>query len=169
MSGAVRPLLGMGVALTLVAASTQPHAPRLVWNLSASAPPGLYRIGAREGLAVGDLVATRLPAPLATWMASRGYLAAGAPLLKRVAAGPGSTICRNGARLSIDGRGVAAAQTRDRSGRPLPAWHGCRVLRSDQLFLLNAEVSDSFDGRYLGPLDADLVIGRAHPLWTRGG
>jgi type IV secretory pathway protease TraF len=48
----------------------------------------------------------------------------------------------------------------------LPVWRGCRVLRSDKLFLLNA-APDSLDGRYFGPIPASTVLGRAIPILTR--
>src|SRR3546814_1910708 len=41
------------------------------------------------------------------------------------------------------------ARARDRAGRPLPAWFGCRKLRSGELFTMNPAAPDSFDGRYL--------------------
>ena len=49
----------------------------------------------------------------------------------------------------------------------MPAWDGCRLLSGDEILLLNADVPDSFDGRYFGPTRFDQVIGRLIPLWTR--
>jgi type IV secretory pathway protease TraF len=31
---------------------------------------------------------------------------------------------------------------------------------------MNAQVRDSLDGRYFGPISASSIIGRAVPLWT---
>ena len=59
-----------------------------------------------------------------------------------------------------------AARARDRLGRPLPAWFGCRKLRSGELFVMNPAAPGSFDGRYFGPLKLGTVIGRATPVWT---
>jgi hypothetical protein len=40
------------------------------------------------------------------------------------------------------------------------------VLRDDELFLLN-DATDSFDGRYFGPILATGLRGRATPILTR--
>lgn len=157
-------IAGAVVGATLCAAVLQPP-PLLFWNASASTPIGLYRISPWRTGDVGDLVAIAPPAPLARWLADRRYLPLGVPLLKYVAAKSGQRICRAGAVLSIDGRPVAVARPRDRQGRPLPVWQGCRVLKPGELLLLNPAHPGSLDGRYFGPLPASAVIGRAAPLY----
>lgn len=141
-------------------------APRLLWNASASAPIGLYRIDTGARPVAGDLVAIEPPAALGDWFAQRGYLPRGVPLLKRVAGVPGQRICRSGVFVTIDGHGAARAVARDRLGRPLPIWLGCRIIRRGEFFLLNA-APDSLDGRYFGAIPATGLIGVAQPLWTR--
>src|SRR3546814_17465817 len=59
------------------------------------------------------------------------------------------------------------ALIRDRNGRSLPAWQGCRTLAAGELPLLNPDHPDSLDGRYFGPLPASTVLGRALPILTR--
>ena len=61
---------------------------------------------------------------------------------------------------------MVAALERDRMGRDLPVWQGCRIIRDGELFLMNWDIRDSLDGRYFGPVLASSVIGRALPLWT---
>ncbi len=139
--------------------------PRLVWNASASAPLGLY------WLAVGpvsrrDFVLAELPDSARRLAATRGYLPAGVPLVKRVAAISGDTVCAVGTTVAINGNAVAARLTGDSRGRPLPAWSGCRALHNGEFFLLMPDVPDSFDGRYFGPVAASSIIGRLVPLWT---
>ena len=141
--------------------------PRVIWNASASAPIGLYRIHPEGDPAIGALVAVAPPERLAHWLSARGYLPEGVPLLKYVAAKAGQRVCRAGVMVSVDGRRVAIARARDGQGRPLPVWQGCRTLQSDELLLLNPAHPDSLDGRYFGPLPASAVIGRATPLWLR--
>ncbi|AMK21947.1 S26 family signal peptidase [Sphingobium sp. TKS] len=141
--------------------------PRVLWNASASAPLGLYRIKPDRNPSLGSLVAVTPPEPLARWMAGRGYLGTDVPLLKHVAAKPGQRVCRIGVTVSVDGRAVVVALIRDRIGRPLPVWHGCRTLAAGELLLLNADRPDSLDGRYFGPLPAASVLGRAIPILTR--
>lgn len=141
-------------------------APRLIWNASASAPIGLYRIDADAAPQLGDLVAIEPPPALGRFLAARGYLPRGLPLLKRVAALPGALICRSGTFVTVDGVGAARALTRDRANRALPVWTGCRTVGSGEIFLLNA-APGSLDGRYFGPLPAAGLVGTAHPLLTR--
>jgi len=141
-------------------------APRLLWNASASAPTGLYRVDVGAPPRLGDLVAIAPPPVLATFLAQRGYLPRGVPLLKRVVGLPGALVCRSGVFVTVDGVAVARALPRDRANRPLPAWVGCRLVRRDQLFLVNA-ARNSLDGRYFGPVSARGLIGTAHPLLTR--
>ena len=152
----------MGVAI----ASFIPTPTRLVWNVSASAPIGLYAIDPPGDLTVTDLVAVDPPEPLADFMVERGYIGRGVPLLKRVLGLPGQRVCRSGATITVDNVEMGAALERDRMGRDLPVWQGCRIIRDGELFLMNWDIRDSLDGRYFGPVPASSVIGRALPLWT---
>ncbi|MFC5394017.1 S26 family signal peptidase [Bosea vestrisii] len=138
---------------------------RLIWNSSPSVPVGLYTITPAEPFALSDLVAVRAPAPIERFMVARGSIAAGVPLLKHVRALPGQTVCRAGSAIIVDGTRLGEALTRDRRGRELPNWQGCRELAEGEIFLMNA-APDSFDGRYFGPFPARSVIGHAAPLWT---
>ena len=141
-------------------------APKLIWNASASTPIGLYAISASDGLEATDLVAVAAPEPIATFLADGGYLPRGVPLLKRVLGLPGQRVCRHGATIAVDNVEMGDALERDRMGRDLPVWQGCRIIRDGELFLMNWEIRDSLDGRYFGPVPASSVIGRALPLWT---
>lgn len=141
-------------------------APRLLWNASASAPTGLYRVELGAKPRLGDLVAIDPSPALRTFLAQRGYLPRGVPLLKRVAGLPGALVCRSGVFVTVNGVAVARALARDRAHRPLPVWTGCRVVGRDELFVVNA-AQDSLDGRYFGPLSAAGLIGIAHPILTR--
>ncbi len=152
----------MGVA----AAAIVPTSLKLVWNVSASAPIGLYRIEPAAHLDVPDLVAVMPPEPLEDFMVERGYIGRDVPILKRVLGTPGQRICRIGHTITVDGIAMGEARDRDRLDRPLPVWSDCRTVAEDELFLMNWQVPDSLDGRYFGPLPATTVIGRAVPLYT---
>jgi conjugative transfer signal peptidase TraF len=152
--------------LAVAAAAVIPTSLKLVWNVSASAPIGLYRIEPAERLEVPDLVAVMLPEPLENFMVERGYIGRDAPILKRVLGLPGQRVCRTGRTIMVDGVEMGEALDRDRLHRPLPVWSGCRVVAAEELFLMNWQVPDSLDGRYFGPLPASAVIGRAIPLYT---
>lgn len=150
-----------------VAASALIETPtKLIWNASASAPIGLYSIELADRLDVTDLVAVDAPEPLARFLAERGYLPPGVPLMKRIAGLPGQRVCRLRSAITVDGIAMGNALERDRRGRDLPVWHGCRRIADGEVFLMNWEVQDSLDGRYFGPLPAISIIGRAVPLWT---
>lgn len=155
--------LGAALGLTIVA----PPAPRLVWNMSASAPTGLYWVRPRGRLARGVTVIAKLPAPYRRLAATRRYLPENVPLVKRVAALSGDRVCARGAAILVNGRHVALRLRTDDAGRSMPWWQGCRLLGKDQLFLLMAGVPGSFDGRYFGPSDKADVVGRARLIWAR--
>ncbi|MFC7706351.1 S26 family signal peptidase [Plastorhodobacter daqingensis] len=153
-------------ALAIAGVSLADVAPRLVWNASASVPLGLYLLRSPEPLGLGDLVAVEPPEPLARFLAERGYIADGVPLLKHVIALPGRQVCRHGRAVTVDGQPVGEARERDRMGRDLPVWQGCRIIGEGEIFLMNPSVEDSLDGRYFGPTPRTSVIGQAIPIWT---
>ncbi|MBN8993449.1 MAG: S26 family signal peptidase [Rhizobiales bacterium] len=140
--------------------------PYYIWNASNSVPIGLYRVQPVTRLTVTELVAVQPPDLLAAFLDLNGYLPNGVPMLKRVLALPGQTVCRNGAMVAVDGIDVGEAYERDRRGRPLPVWHGCRVIADGDVFVMNWQSANSLDGRYFGPLPDSAVIGRAVPVWT---
>jgi type IV secretory pathway protease TraF len=70
-------------------------APRLLWNDSGSVPIGFYSVEPVEQLAVTNLVVAMPPNSLATFLAQRGYVPLGAPLIKHILALRGQSVCRN--------------------------------------------------------------------------
>ncbi len=106
------------------------------------------------------------PDLLAAFLDLNGYVPIGVPMLKRVLALPGQTVCRNGLTIAVDGIDMGQAHERDGRGRPLPVWQGCRVIAGGDIFVMNWQCADSLDGRYFGPLPASAVIGRAVAVWT---
>lgn len=155
-------LMTMGVAASAFTETPK----KLIWNASASAPIGLYSIEPADRLEMTDLVAVDAPEPLARFLAERGYLPPGVPLMKRIAGLPGQRVCRSGLAITVDRIAMGNALERDRRGRDLPVWQGCRRIADGEVFLMNWETRDSLDGRYFGPLPANSIIGRAVPLWT---
>lgn len=143
-----------------------PPAPRLVWNASASAPVGLYRVEPGAPVGEGDMVVARLPDAARALAARRHYLPANVPIVKRVAATTGAQVCALGPDILVDGRHAATRLDIDAHGRPLPWWHGCRTLRDDEVFLLMDASPGSFDGRYFGPSMRGHIVGRARLIWS---
>ncbi|QDX25214.1 S26 family signal peptidase [Sphingomonas suaedae] len=157
--------IGAGV-LALGATIVTPPAPRLLWNASASAPIGLYRVEPGKRAAVGDMVVARMPLPWRRLAAVRGYLPQNVPLVKRVAAVAGSEVCASGAAILVDGRAVARRVRHDARGRAMPWWRGCvRLSGGQQLLLMDAPAS--FDGRYFGVTEGSDIVGRAVLIWRR--
>jgi conjugative transfer signal peptidase TraF len=155
-------LVGLGLIAVPTVAGWQP---RIIWNASASVPVGLYVAIPAETIAHGDLVLVRPPEMLAAFLAERGYVVRGVPLLKHVAALPPQVVCVEGTAIMVDGETVAHRRGADRLGRPPPTWHGCRALEAGEVFLLNATEPDSFDGRYFGPLPRMSIVARLRPVW----
>ena len=141
--------------------------PRFIWNASASVPIGLYAVHPARTLSITELVVVQPPQDLAQFLADRHYLPKGVPMLKRVLALPGQTVCRNARTITVDGIAMGEALDRDSQGRPLPVWQGCQRVADGQVFLMNWQSEDSLDGRYFGPLSRTTIAGRADPLWTQ--
>ena len=156
------------LAVLAVALLASPHivsnAPLLVWNVSPSVPVGVYHVVGRSARR-GDLVLLELSERVRKLTTARGYVAPRSLLIKPVAAIAGDGVCRFGSWVWISGHAGVTAHAADARDRPLPAWRGCRILRSSQLFVL-ALSADSFDSRYFGPVDVRSVVGIAVPIWT---
>src|SRR5882724_444607 len=155
--------LGAAAALLSTVGARSTH---YIWNASTSVPIGLYRLRPTGNLFVTELVAVVPPDPLATFLESRRHLPRGIPMLKRVLALPGQTVCRDHLTIMVDKTWVGEARERDSRDRPLPNWQGCHVVAEGEVFLMNWQSVDSFDGRYFGMLPMSAIIGRAEPLWT---
>jgi len=160
-------LITMSIAIVMQAFSMGAKpVPRLLWNASESVPIGFYGVEPVDQLAVTNLVVALPPNSLATFLDERGYVPLGVPLIKRILALSGQSVCRNELVISVDGVTMGMALAHDRQGRPLPVWHGCRAIAQGEVFLMNWDEPASFDGRYLGPIPLHAIIGRAKPLWT---
>ena len=85
---------------------------------ATSRRPALHRVGR----------GARRRAPLANFLAERGYLPKSVPLLKHILALPGQTVCRTGRTITVDAAAMGEALERDRRSRLLPVWQGCRVI-----------------------------------------
>jgi conjugative transfer signal peptidase TraF len=153
--------------MTLLALASYARMPSyLVWNASASVPLGLYLMTPDAPIGRHDLVLAWLPISARRTAADRGYLPVNVPIIKPVAAIFGDTVCAIEDGISINEKVIAKRLAQDRQGRPMPTWIGCKTLRDNELLLIAAGVTDSFDGRYFGPLEASQVVGTLVPLWT---
>ena len=134
-----------------------------LWNRTDSAPQGLYRVSAKPPQN-GDWAVVSADATSAIWIAEHGFLGADWPTIKRVRGLPGDKICRNDARITINGTHVADALDVDSRGRDLPQWRGCLIVKFEEVFLLN-DHPRSLDGRYFGATSRRDLAGTAHLVW----
>lgn len=137
--------------------------PRVVYNASASAPKGFYRVHPVKVLYRGDRVLMTTPESVRSLADERRYLPTSVPMIKTVAALPGDEVCAIATVITINGESVATRQSHDRQGRSLPQWEGCRTLKPGEFFPLNAGSPASFDGRYFGAVPMSLVRGQMEP------
>lgn len=159
-------LISMTAIAAITATARHQGVSQYVWNLTPSVPRGLYAVEPLRSLRVTTLVVVQPPPALASLLDHGGYLPRGVPLLKRIFALSGRTVCRIDTQITVDGVAASPARERDSRGRLLPSWQGCRVIGHDEVFLMNWDEPDSLDGRYFGPLPMTAVVARAVPLWT---
>ncbi len=156
----------LGLGLAGFSALTRP-APLIIYNGSASAPLGFYQVLPAVPIRRGELVLVKTPEAVRILAAERRYLPLGVNLVKRIVALHGDRICTLHNVISVDGNAMARQLKTDSRGRPLPCWHGCRILGPDEVFLLMKDMPDSFDSRYFGPVPVSSIIGKLTPLWLR--
>lgn len=131
----------------------------VLFNHSPSVPVGFY-IRESSDLASGMFVTVRARDVAPIEAAAHQYDDEGDRFIKRLAAVAGQHVCSDGRMLRVDG--VQAATVQNRVGAP-QGWVGCRTLSSSEILLLG-DSADSFDGRYWGPIDEDLIEGAWRPL-----
>src|SRR6266481_438161 len=106
-------LVTVVAAAALIATMLGPKpAPRFVWNVSESVPTGLYQVQPARDLIVPTLVVAYPPEPLATLLEAGGYLPRDVPLIKRILAVSGQTVCRTGPTIAVDGVEMVFARVR---------------------------------------------------------
>jgi type IV secretory pathway protease TraF len=121
MTGRVIVLATVAMAIAAIGTTMDSRMiPRFVWNASASVPIGLYSVHPAHHLTVTALAVAYPPEPLARWLAERGYLPRGVPLLKPFSRWK----CRRSAAPVPSSRSTGAthvgktrADARSRSGR----------------------------------------------------
>ena len=160
-------LLAMGCGLSLMLAASFINRSDFVWNRTASVPKGLYFVDLSAPVSKGDLVAFEPSDEVRQWLDQEGIVGSNWPLLKHVSGLEGDEICRCGVEVFINGLHVVDALETTRSGSTLPAWQGCRTLRSGEVFLLN-DHPRSVDGRYFGAQLRAHIVGVARPIWISG-
>ena len=153
---------GLSMALLGISAMLCPTE-YLIWNRTKSAPQGLYW-RSNGPLTLNGWAIVSGSSEAALWISERGYIGKNWPLIKRVRGVKGDQVCRDGQAILINGKYVADALSSDRTGRKLPVWHGCHVLKTEEVFLLN-DHPRSLDGRYFGVTSFEDISGSARLIW----
>ena len=143
-------------------------------NLSGSMPIGLYRVSTGP-LVKGAMVLACLPADVAVFARSRGYVPSGrcpgatAPIGKVVLAMAGDSVEVTAEGVLLNGRAVRNTRPLaiDAAGRSLRRFpDGTYVVGQDEVWLYSPYSKRSFDSRYFGPLPVSSICNRVLPLWT---
>ena len=142
----------------------RPSVPRLLYNPSASAAVGWYKLSPNDYARRGDLVAALAPENGAALAIEREYLPPNIPLIKTVWAISGEEICHVDGQVFVKGRPALIVLKHDVQGRLLPSRSGCYKLLEDEVFLVSTNVQTSFDSRYFGPVKRENLLGRVEYL-----
>ena len=143
-------------------------------NLSGSMPIGLYRVSSGPPVK-GVMVLACLPASVAMFARSRGYVPSGscpgatAPIGKVVLAMAGDSVDVTAEGLFLNGHPVRNTRPLavDAAGRSLRRFpDGTYVVAQDEVWLYSPYSTRSFDSRYFGPLHVSSIRSRVLPLWT---
>ncbi len=163
-------LIAMGVTLLVVATTAEikfPPRPIVLYNPSASAPIGWYRLRANAPLKVGDQVAAYAPEWARKLADERQYLPYEYPMIKTIWASSGTKICVHNNRISVPNYPVIISLSQDSLGRDMPKLSGCFTLKADEYFLVSPDVQAGFDSRYFGAVEAQNILGKVEFLGNR--
>lgn len=151
------------ITLAIVAMATQitfPPRPVLLYNPSASAPIGWYKVQRKSSFNVGEKVAVFAP-PWARKLADeRGYLPREYPLIKTIIAGPHQEICFKNGAVSVPDYPDIPVLAQDSLGREMPRLSGCQTLKEGEYFIASPDVQAGFDSRYFGPVGLKISLER---------
>ena len=160
-------LIGIAVTLLIVATGTEisfPPKPKLLYNPSASAPIGWYKLEGKSTLKVGDQVAAYAPDWARKLADERRYLPYEYPMIKTIWASSGMQICAQNNRISVPNHPVIKSLPQDSLGRDMPKLSGCFTLKADEYFLVSPDVQAGFDSRYFGAVIGTDILGKVKYL-----
>ena len=150
-------ICSLAVLTMCLAGRSLPDRPWLLYNHTPSVPLGWY-IYQNKRVERGNLAAFRLPRSAHRYAMQRGE-STDILLLKPIAAIAGDHVSTLNNELRINGTFVCTIPTCDTQGRMLPRWHDSRVLQNVELFFYSAQIPNSFDSRFFGPIHTDDVLG----------
>jgi conjugative transfer signal peptidase TraF len=161
----IRAVLAVAAATVLATAGCAAVCRHITINVTPSLPRGLYWLTADHDPRRGSIVVLFPPAPFRELIAQRGYLPSSVPLLKRVVALPGDTVCTTAGRYLAAGVDLGPAASADAAGRQLPSFFPfCDTVPPGAAFVAGHGPS-SLDSRYFGPVRLSTLT-VVVPLWT---
>ncbi len=160
-------LIATGITLLVVATTAEikfPPRPVVLYNPSASAPIGWYRLRANSPIKVGDQVAAYAPDWARKLADERQYLPYEYPMIKTIWASSGTQICVHNNRTHVPNYPVITSLSQDSLGRDMPKLSGCFTLKAGEYFLVSPDVQAGFDSRYFGAVEAQNILGKVEYL-----
>ncbi len=144
-----------------------PPRPVVLYNPSASAPIGWYRLRDKISLKNGEQIAVYAPEWARRLADKRGYLPYDYPLIKTIWAISGEQVCYHENRVIVPNRPDISRQKQDSLGRDMPVRSGCIILKSGEYLAISPDVQAGFDSRYFGPVGLENILGRVEYLGKR--
>jgi conjugative transfer signal peptidase TraF len=173
-----RPWGSLIAAALAAAALLGAWAAGLHWNGTASMPEGLWLVSRPDGAVRRGEIVTLCPSgTMATIGLARGYLEPGdcpdgsGLILKRIVAVPGDEVTVTEEGIAVNGTLIRQSRPllRDEAGRPMnPVAPGVYHVGPEQVWVISTHDPRSFDSRYVGPVPAANVRGKARPLLVWG-
>lgn len=155
-------LIAVGITALILATSVEisfPPRPKLLYNPSASAPIGWYKLQSNVPLKIGKQVAAYAPDWARNLADQRRYLPYDYPMIKTIWASSGTEICTKNNRISVANYPVITSLSQDSLGRDMPKLSGCYTLKADEYFLVSPDVQAGFDSRYFGAVHRENILG----------
>lgn len=145
------------------------YMPPMIFNYTHSEPYGFYQLKVLKpsDYTRGMTVLFPVPEPFKAMVYGRGWINKGTPLMKQIWGLAGDTVCINNKEATVNGRYLGPISSADSYGRPLPALRGCFVVPDGFFFPAGNYITNSFDGRYFGPVPLTNIQAEAEPTsWT---
>lgn len=155
-------LTGAAAGAAIIAFALPGAQDRILYNHTPSVPVGLY-LRTDAPIVRGAFVTVRAADVAPDAARARDFDGERDRFIKRVAAVAGDRVCAEGHTLTINQGAPIERRAQDRTGAALQRWTGCQELFENEVLLLG-DAAQSFDGRYWGPIDRNLIEGVWRPL-----
>lgn len=135
------------------------------YNLTASAPKGLYRITTTTPLERGQLVTIKIPDSVKENSGKSRWNKVDTPLLKQIGGLPGDEVKVTDDGFFVNNEYIGPVFKVDKHGEAMPMIRGTFIIPPN-MFLPISHYEKSFDGRYFGTLPFTSIENHVTPLLT---